>query len=249
MPDDRNNPALSIRDVTVAYRLPVVKNFGIEVLQGETFGLIGLNGVGKTTLIKAVLGLRKYEGEIKIAGLDRLHPDSKKKISYLPERFDPAWFLKGIEFLQFSTRLYDLPFDEEAAHLYCKKLALDSSVLKNRVQTYSKGMRQKLGLIGTLLSKCPLLILDEPMSGLDPQARALVKEALNMARDEGQTIFFSSHILADMNEMCNRVGVMHGGRLVYCGTPAGLIAAGGDASIERSFLNLINDGDPKKNAA
>jgi ABC-2 type transport system ATP-binding protein len=250
MSDQSNIPALSVQDVTVSYRRPVVTDFSLEVHQGETFGLIGLNGAGKTTLIKAILGLRRHDkGTIKIAGLDRLHPESKKKISYLPERFDPAWFLKGIEFLKFSVQLYDLPFDEGAAHRFCEKLALDPAVLKNKVQTYSKGMRQKLGLIGTLLTKCPLLILDEPMSGLDPQARALVKEALGIARGTGQTIFFSSHILADMNEICDRVGVLHGGKLVYIGTPAGLLAAGGDTNIERAFLNLITAGDRRQNAA
>ncbi|HTK85507.1 MAG TPA: ABC transporter ATP-binding protein [Patescibacteria group bacterium] len=241
MTPDNNLPALSVRDVSVSYGThAVVRNLSLDVRSGETFGLIGLNGVGKTTLIKSILGLRDHQsGIIEIAGHDRFHPDSRRKLAYLPERFDPAWFLKGVEFLRFSVSFYGLPFDEAVAHLYCRKLALDPSVLGSKIQTYSKGMRQKLGLIGTLLTKCPLLILDEPMSGLDPQARSMVKDTLQVARTEGQTIFFSSHILADMNEICDRVGVLHGGKIIYCGTPAGLIAAGGNANIERAFLNLI----------
>jgi ABC-2 type transport system ATP-binding protein len=252
MTDNENASILSIQGVDVAYgrASPVVRDFSLKVPQGETFGLIGLNGVGKTTLIKAMLGLRAYQkGEITIGGLDSRHPDARKNLAYLPERFDPAWFLKGIEFLRFSVRLYNLPFDEAAARLLCEKLALDPAVLASRVQTYSKGMRQKLGLIGTLLTKCPLLILDEPMSGLDPQARALVKDVLGVARSGGQTIFFSSHILADMNEICDRVGVLHGGNLVYTGTPGGLIAAGRDDNIERAFLNLIHAGEHGQKAA
>jgi ABC-2 type transport system ATP-binding protein len=247
---DKSVPALSIRDVTVSYGShAVVKSLSLEVHSGETFGLIGLNGVGKTTLIKAVLGLRNHEsGAIEISGYERLRPESRKKLAYLPERFDPAWFLKGIEFLRFAVSFYGLPFDEEAAHLYCKKLALDSVVLSSRIQTYSKGMRQKLGLIGALLTKCPLLILDEPMSGLDPQARAMVKDTLKVARSGGQTIFFSSHILSDMNEICDRVGVLHGGKIVYCGTPAGLLTAGENTNIERAFLNLISGATSEKAA-
>lgn len=242
MMPDKDVLALSVKDVSVSYGShAVVKNLSLDVRSRETFGLIGLNGVGKTTLIKAILGLRSHQnGTIEIAGNDRLHQESRKKLAYLPERFDPAPFLKGIEFLRFSVSFYDLPFDEEAAHLYCKKLALDSSVLNSRIQTYSKGMRQKLGLIGTLLTKCPLLILDEPMSGLDPQARAMVKDTLRVARGEGQTIFFSSHILSDMNEICDRVGVLHMGKIVYCGTPGGLLDAGKNTNIERAFLNLIS---------
>ncbi len=241
MASDHDFPALSVKDVSVSYGShAVVRNLSLAVRPGETFGLIGLNGVGKTTLIKAILGLRDHQsGLIEIAGHDRLHPESRKKLAYLPERFDPAWFLKGNEFLRFSVSFYGLPFDESVAQLYCRKLALDPSVLNSKIQTYSKGMRQKLGLIGTLLTKCPLLILDEPMSGLDPQARSMVKDTLQVARAEGQTIFFSSHILADMSEICDRVGVLHEGKIVYCGTPAGLMEAGRNTNIERAFLNLI----------
>lgn len=243
-------PALSIRDVSVSYGSnAVIRKLSLEVKAGETFGLIGLNGVGKTTLIKAILGLRDHQsGKIEIAGHDRLYPESRMKLAYLPERFDPAWFLKGSEFLRFSVSFYGLPFDYQVAQLYCRKLALDPAVLNSRIQTFSKGMRQKLGLIGTLLTKCPVLILDEPMSGLDPQARSMVKDTLQLARGEGQTVFFSSHILADMSEICDRVGVLHDGKIVYSGTPAGLIAAGNNANIERAFLNLISDGQNQQAA-
>ena len=235
--------ALSLHGVSVAYgKREVVHDVHLDIPAGETFGLIGLNGVGKTTLIKAILALREAKGEIRIAGLDRRSADAKKHIAYLPERFDPPPFLKGGEFLSFSVRLYGRAYDVAEAEELCRRLALDPIVLKSRVQTYSKGMRQKLGLIATLLTDCALMLLDEPMSGLDPEARARVKAALAMAKARGRTLFFSSHILADMNEICDRVGVLQDGRLIYCGSPAGLLAAGHDANIERAFLNLIGHG-------
>lgn len=234
--------ALSVESVSIAYgRKIVITNVGLEVMHGETYGLIGLNGAGKTTLIKSILGLRDCNGgRILIEGRERNRPESKRRIAYLPERFEPPWFLSGIEFLHFSVRLYGQTRTQDQIFAMSRRLALDPEVLKNRVQTYSKGMRQKLGLLATLLTGCPLLILDEPMSGLDPRARTMVKDLLNEAREEGRTVFLSSHILADMNEICDRVAVLHDGVLVFTGTPAALRAEGKNDNLERAFLQVID---------
>lgn len=234
--------ALSICNVHISYgRREVIGGLSLDVPEGQSFGLIGLNGVGKTTLIKTILGLREYQqGTIMIQDRDRHHHDSKKLIAYLPERFDPPWFLSGIEFLRFSMRLYKTAATSDEIAAGAARLALDPAVLKNRVQTYSKGMRQKLGILATLMTGCPLLILDEPMSGLDPRARALVKDMLQEARRAGRTIFLSSHILADMNEICDQVGIISHGRLVFTGTPEDLKKDGGNDNIERAFLNIID---------
>ncbi len=236
------SPVLQIDNVSVAYgRKQVINSLSLSVQAGETFGLIGLNGVGKTTLIKTILGLRECsEGSVLIDGNDRFRPESKRLIAYLPERFDPPWFLSGIEFLRFSTSLYGVSHTQDKIFAASERLALDPAVLKNRVQTYSKGMRQKLGILATLLTGCPLLILDEPMSGLDPRARALVKDLLKEAREEGRTVFLSSHILADMNEICDRVGITSGGKLVFLGTPEDLRREGHSESLERAFLHVID---------
>ncbi len=233
--------ALKIQGAHVAYgKKRVINGLDLDVMHGETFGLIGLNGVGKTTLIKTVLGLREYsQGEITIEGRGRNHPESKKQIAYLPERFDPPWFLSGLEFLKFSLSLYGTVFDAEKVFAVSERLSLPPEVLKNRVQTYSKGMRQKLGILATLLTECPLLILDEPMSGLDPRARTLVKDLLQEAKANGHTIFLSSHILADMNEICDRVAVLHDGRLVFSGTPKALRKEGQNDNLERAFLHIL----------
>ena len=241
MSKDSSHPVLSLHDVRVSYgRTEVVKGITFDVKPGETYGFMGLNGAGKTTLIKAILGLHDHKGgTIEIDGQDNSRAESKRVVAYLPERFDPPWFLKGREFVRFSCSLYKrVPADEEIDRL-AERLSLDPAVLKNRVQTYSKGMRQKLGLLATLLTGCPFLILDEPMSGLDPRARACVKDVLRHAKEEGRTFFLSSHILADMDEICDRVGVLHEGVLAYTGTPADLRKSQKEDNLEQAFLRVI----------
>jgi len=234
--------ALSIGHINVSYgKRLVLDDLSLDVAAGEMFGLMGLNGVGKTTMIKSILGLRDPDkGRIDIFGADRLSMESKRKLAYLPERFDPPWFLSGMEFIRFSLALYKTPFVEKEIVDAAVGLALDPAVLKNRVQTFSKGMRQKLGLLATLLTGCPLLILDEPMSGLDPRARAFVKDMLRHVKAQGRTVFLSSHILSDMEELCDRVVVLHDTKFQYEGTPQGLLQAGQSDNIERAFLNVID---------
>lgn len=234
--------ALSIDHINVSYgKRLVLDDLSLNVASGEMFGLMGLNGVGKTTMIKSILGLRDPDqGKINIFGSDRLSMQSKQKLAYLPERFDPPWFLSGMEFIKFSLSLYKTPFNEAVVRDAAVQLALDPAVLKNRVQTFSKGMRQKLGLLATILTGCPLLILDEPMSGLDPRARASVKDMLQQVRAQGRTVFLSSHILSDMQELCDRVVVLHNTKFQYEGTPQGLLQVGQSDNIERAFLNVID---------
>lgn len=233
---------LHIADVSVAYGAKqVLDAVGFEIHTGETFGLIGLNGVGKTTLIKSILGLRNVDsGHIMIKGFYPHDVRAREGFAYLPERFDPPPFLTGMEFIKFSLSLYKTPFDEDAAMKGAESLALDPQALKNRMHTYSKGMRQKVGLLATFLTGCELLILDEPMSGLDPKARALVKQMFIKARNDGRTIFLSSHILSDMNEICDRVAVLNNTKIQYIGTTEGLRKQGKDESLEKAFLNLID---------
>lgn len=234
--------ALSIDNIHVSYgKRLVLDSLSLEVKAGEMFGLMGLNGVGKTTMIKSIIGLRDPDqGQINIFGTDRLSMESKRKLAYLPERFDPPWFLSGMEFIKFSLALYKTPFVEKDVRDAAIRLALDPAVLKHRVQTFSKGMRQKLGLLATLLTGCPLLMLDEPMSGLDPRARAFVKDMLREVRAQGRTVFLSSHILSDMYELCDRVVVLHDTKFQYEGTPQGVCQVGQSDNIERAFLNIID---------
>ncbi len=233
--------ALSIEGVHVLYdKVKAVEHINLNVDKGEFFGLIGLNGAGKTTLIKTILDLRKQDaGNVKVFDSDVDDKKVKDRLAFLPERFEPSWFLSGMEFLQFSASLYNHPLTEEECIEGAKRLALDTDALKRRVHTYSKGMRQKLGLLGTILTGCDFLILDEPMSGLDPIARAHVKELLLETKGRGATIFLSSHILADMDEICDRVAILYDKQILYVGSPQEFKDQNQSETLERAFLHFI----------
>lgn len=234
--------AIEVADLRAGYgKREVLHSLTLRVAKGETYGLIGLNGAGKTTLVKTILGLKTpTSGAISIFAHSPSEADVRKNISYLPERFDPPWFLKGGEFIDFAASLYNAKVSLDDKQKYCAALSLDSKVLAHRVQTYSKGMRQKLGLIATILTGANILILDEPMSGLDPQARALVKKLLMSLKSDGRTILLSSHILSDMDEICDHVSVIHAGDCPFQGQPGELKSRTGEESLERAFLKIIN---------
>lgn len=213
---------------------PVVKDVSFDIYASEIFGLIGLNGAGKTTLIKTILGLKdKISGDIEI--------DQEKQIAYLPERFDPPWFLTGEKFIKFSLSLYKKRITKKEILAAAEEISFDQSYLNKSVHKNSKGMKQKLGLLATILSGCKLLILDEPMSGLDPKARQDVKRMIKSVRGEGRSVFMSSHILADIAELCDRVAVFHNNRIIFIGTPQELADAGQDKNLEKAFLSLISE--------
>ncbi len=237
--------AIDVQGVSIAYdKKPAIIDVNLSVKSGEMFGLIGLNGAGKTTLIKALLALRSPDkGTLRLFGKPVEHPEAKNRLAFLPERFEPSWFLSGLEFLKFSASLYGRTLEDRACYEGAERLALDSSALKRRVQTYSKGMRQKLGLLSTIMAGCDLLILDEPMSGLDPVARALVKELLIETQKKGCTIFLSSHILVDMDEICDRVSVMHDHAIRFTGTPSALKDTVSAQNLEKAFLHFIERKD------
>ncbi len=233
--------AISINGVSADYgHGTVIENITFDVKPGETFGLVGLNGVGKTTLIKIILGLMEAsKGSVSVFGSTGLDAATKEKIAYLPEKFEPPPFLSGLEFVKFSLALYRRPFKEETVLQAADRVSLTRAALKRRVNTYSKGMRQKTGLLGTWLTECPLLILDEPMSGLDPLARVLVKDEILACKKRGMTVFLSSHILADMDEICDRIAIIHDGQLRFLGPPAELKLQTKQEYLERAFLKVI----------
>jgi len=236
-----NFPALDVVNLYASYGAKqVLEGVSFSVAKGQTYGLIGLNGVGKTTLIKIALGLKMaQQGDVKVFGKPSSEASVRYDISYLPERFDPPWFLKGGEFVQFAASLYGRKVPLSSIEAACEKLALDPKVLATKVQTYSKGMRQKLGLIATVLTGSQILILDEPMSGLDPLARSLVKNLLRSVKDEGRTVILSSHILADMDEICDEVTVIDSTKVQYTGTPENMKLQTEERYLEKSFLKII----------
>jgi ABC-2 type transport system ATP-binding protein len=247
------NALVNVNQVDVAYgSQQVLFDISLTIQSGECYGLIGLNGAGKTTLIKTLLGLRNpLRGAITIFDAAPGQQAVKHRVAYLPEKFEPPAFLTGLEFLRFALSLYKKKLSTEKAHEWAGLFGLDTKALTKRVSTYSKGMRQKIGLMATMLTDVDLLILDEPMSGLDPRARAQVKDAIAAYQKSGKTVLICSHILSDLDELCAHVGIIHRGHLAYNGTPQALRAETGKDNLERAFLSIIDtrDSENAKQAA
>ncbi|MBN67038.1 MAG: hypothetical protein CMM94_05670 [Rickettsiales bacterium] len=218
----------------------VLDDVSLSLKPGEIFGLIGLNGVGKTTLIKIILDLAKADaGDTHIFGRSSQEVKSRSAISYLPEKFQPSRYLKGREYLSLALSYYGRKLDIEQAKQAAEALDLEPAALDRKVGSYSKGMGQKLGLLGAFLIDQPFLILDEPMSGLDPSARIKLKDMMLRMKAEGKTLFFSSHILADIDEICDRIGVIHDAKLLFVGTPGEFKPAYNEEALEKAFLQAI----------
>ena len=224
---------------------PVLRGVDLEIAAGETVGLIGINGAGKSTLLKAMLDLTSIDsGRIDLFGSSHSQTAARDKLAYLAERFIPPHYANGDDFLHFMSELHNSEPSEAAIQAECQSLELDIEALQRPVREYSKGMTQKLGLIACLLVLRPLLVLDEPMSGLDPKARALFKARLARLKDAGVTTFFSTHLLDDVAVICDRVAILDAGRIRFTGTVADFQAAHGGDTLEESFLSCIGTALP-----
>ncbi len=219
----------------------VLDGLSFEVRAGEIFGLVGTNGAGKTTCIKCLLDLCHLDaGRIRVFGRPASAPESRRPLAYLPERFVPARHLLGREFLHFMSRMHGVDPGPGRLPEVLAALDLAPSALDEPVRDYSKGKAQKLGLAACLLADKPLLVLDEPMSGLDPKARVLARRYLRVLRDGGATVFLSTHLLADAGGLCDRMGVLHDGAMRFVGTPARLRECFPAATLEESWVACIS---------
>lgn len=219
----------------------VLAGIELAVGKGEFFAFVGANGQGKTTLMKGLLDfLQIDDGNIEIFATPHRQTAARTHLAYLPERFSPPHFLTGRGFLQYLLKLHQRPYMEAEVASLLRNLDLDAAALDLEVASYSKGMTQKLGLIGCFLSQKPLLLLDEPMSGLDPKARVLLKRQLLRMKAAGHTLFFSTHLLADVEELCDRMAILHGGQLRFVGSPKACRAHFGGKSLEESFITCID---------
>jgi ABC-2 type transport system ATP-binding protein len=236
-----SEPALRFSGIAKNYgRTPVLHDVSFEVAHGECFGLVGINGAGKTTLLKCLLDFCDIgRGNIEIFGVAHRLSASRRRLAFLPERFNPPYYLTGEDFIRYVLDMQATAFDRAEAARMLGVLDLEASALSRPVRAYSKGMTQKLGLAACLLSRKDLYVLDEPTSGLDPKARALLKVQLRELKQQARTVFFTSHALADVAEICDRMAVMHAGSVRFAGTPDALRAQFSGADLEQAFLHCI----------
>ncbi len=234
-------PALRFHNLMKCYeKKRILKGIDLEINKGEFFGLVGMNGAGKTTLIKCLFDFCAVdEGTIDIFGVSHRLPDARKPVAFLPERFMPPYYLTGMDFFKYVLKLQNLAYTPSETHTILQEMDLDSSALTRPVRSYSKGMTQKLGLAACFLTHKDLYVLDEPMSGLDPKARALLKARLQQLRKTGSTLFFSSHALADVEEICDRMAILHDGQLRFVGSPTECRHAYAADTLEQAYLNCI----------
>ncbi len=220
--------------------VPALADVSLEVRRGEFYGLVGENGAGKTTLIKCMLDFCEADGGgIEIFGVSHRLTAARAPLAYLPERFNPPFYLTGRDFLHYMLTLHRTPYDEAQVARMFNALDLDVAALAKPARAYSKGMTQKLGLAACLLSGKDLYVLDEPTGGLDPKARALLKRELTRLRNTRRTVFFTSHALADIEELCDRMAILHDGRLRFAGSPEDLRHRFGCRDLEQAFLACV----------
>lgn len=214
----------------------------------ETYGLLGLNGAGKTTTLKLFLGLLKpTTGKAEVFGLPAGDCRALCRIGFLPENPYFYSYLTATEFLDFVGQTFGLTVRErrdrasELLEMVSMSEAQDIPVWK-----YSKGMLQRLGIAQALINDPEVIFLDEPMSGLDPIGRRDVRLIFNKLKDRGKTVFLNSHLLPDVNEVCDRVGVLHRGSLVGQSTVAAIVKGGSYRDLEDYFLETVSCAEAKR---
>jgi ABC-2 type transport system ATP-binding protein len=234
-------PAVSIealhKTVTVGFRrrkVEILRGVDLRVEAGDVFGLLGPNGAGKTTTVKVALGLMRPTSGTVALGVSGLHD-----VGYLPENPYFYDYLTGAEFLGLCARLFSLAPDVRDARLVS---ALADVGLQEagdvQLRKYSKGMLQRIGIAQALINDPSLVLLDEPMTGLDPVGRVEVKEIITRLGERGKTVLFNTHILADVAVLCSRIAIMRAGAIVWSG-PVDEALRLGDGDLEAFFMKKV----------
>lgn len=215
---------IKIKNISKSYRKDkkVIDNLNLEIKDGEIFGFLGPNGAGKTTTIKMITGILGIdEGDIIVDGNSIIDKplEVKKRIGLVPDSPDMFLKLKGIEYLNFISDIYDVSEEKRIKKIeeLSKKFEMEKA-LNNKIQSYSHGMRQKIIIMGVLLHEPQNLILDEPMAGLDPRSSFDLKQIMKDYAKVNKTVFFSTHILEVAERLCDRVGIINKGKLIFIGT-------------------------------
>jgi len=226
------------RDLRQATKV-ALNGLDLEVHAGEIFGFLGPNGAGKTTTMNVLLGfVPPSGGEASLFGIDVRQPIARQRIGYLPELTYYYKFLTAEELLRFYAKIFGLAraeTDKRIANLL--KLVELEHAAKRPIKSYSKGMQQRIGIAQSLINNPDLLILDEPTSGLDPLGRMKVREIIQRLKEQGKTVFFSSHELGEVETVCDRVAIVHEGQLKAVGTVAEVSA--GHENLEKAFLKIV----------
>ena len=217
-----------------------VKGLSLTVGAGEVFGFLGPNGAGKTTTMNVLLGfVNPSGGDARIFDVSVRDPISRQRIGYLPELTYYYKFLTAEEILRFYAKIFEIPAAETERRIDdLMKLVELEHARKRPIKTYSKGMQQRVGIAQALINNPDLLILDEPTSGLDPLGRMKVREIIQRLKNEGKTVFFSSHELGEVETVCDRVAIIAQGELKGEGRVSELVKQY-QCDLEKIFLNLI----------
>ena len=228
---------LKIKNLTKEYwGTKVVDNLSLEIKEGVMFGFLGPNGAGKTTTMKVILGLTEAsKGSIKIDDIDSKAIKIKERIGYMPE--DPYFYdhLTALEFMNFMASLFKNTQSKDENSMLLKEVGLEKTADK-KIGNFSKGMKQRLGLAQALVNDPEYIFLDEPLDGLDPIGRREFKQILLNLKKKGKTIFFNSHILSDVEEICDQIGIINKGKLVYSGS---VKQFRGNKSLEDAFVDKL----------
>ena len=229
-------PARTRRDVAKV----AVKGLTLSIQQGEVFGFLGPNGAGKTTTMNVLLGfVPTTSGSAKIFGLDVSDTRSRQALGYLPELTYYYKFLTGRELLRFYAKLFEIPSAEAERRIENLLALVEMKPAADKpIRTYSKGMQQRIGLAQALINDPKLLVLDEPTSGLDPLGRMKVRKIIQRLKNEGKTVFFSSHELGEVETVCDRVTILDQGEVKETGSVSELLDQY-QLNLEQLFLKVI----------
>ena len=224
----------------------IIDNLNLEIKDGEIFGFLGPNGAGKTTTIKMITGILEIDnGDILIDGksIKKEPIEAKKQIGLVPDNPDVFLKLKGIEYLNFMADIYEVSTQDRVKRIkeLSEKFEINN-VLNNKIESYSHGMRQKLIIIGVLLHNPKNWILDEPMTGLDPKSSFELKNMMREHANQKNTVFFSTHILDVAERLCDRIGIIDKGKLLFVGTYEDLKKElKENKSLEELFMEIVEN--------
>ena len=237
---------IEIKNITKSYdgNKNAIEDVSLDILPGEILGFIGPNGAGKTTTMKILTGLLSPDsGSVVLNGFDIVKDstNAKKEFGFVAD--DPNAFLKlkGIEYLNFMADMYEVSsLDREQRILEFSKVLSIEDALNQKISSYSHGMRQKIMVIASLLHHPNLLILDEPLPGLDPQSSRVLKNLMRQRADEGKSVIFSTHVLEIAEKLCDQIAIIDGGKIIYKGTLKNLQSLHADLSLEDIFLVMTH---------